>query len=585
MPSSLLEGESLLALDVGAVTTRSVLFDVVEGEFRFIALGRAQSTAEAPRMDISDGARNAIANLQTVIGRTLLDGNRNLIVPSRPEGTGTDGVVVTLSAGPSVRTVIVGLLSEVSLESARRLTETVYTRVADTIGLNDHRKPAQLIDQLLRVQPELVVIGGGTDGGASRSVQKMLEPVGLANYLTPPEKRPLVLFAGNQKLEPEVRTLLGSLTPALHVSPNIRPSLDTEDLEPAARELARLFLDIRKNQIKGVDVLDGWSNGHILPTGYALGRMMRFLSEVYVSSRGILSVDIGASAAVIAAGFRGKATLGVYPQFGQGENISGLLNYTTLEQILRWCPLEVSPQALRDYLYQQSLYPRSLPATREDMAITQAISREVLHLAARMAQRDFPRSATRLRRGLLPYFEPILAGGGLLSDIARPAQSLLLLLDALQPVGVTPVILDQNDLLPLLGAAAECNPLIPVQVLDSGAFMSAGTIVAPVVSARLGTPILRARLMYANQTEARAEVKFGSLETLPLPGGQGGRLLLQPLHGADVGFGPGRPGSMPVSGGALGIIFDGRGRPLNLPTDGGHRREMIKRWQLALGGG
>jgi hypothetical protein len=48
MTSSLFDGKSILAVDVGAANTRAVMFDVVEGEYRFIALGIAPSTAEAP---------------------------------------------------------------------------------------------------------------------------------------------------------------------------------------------------------------------------------------------------------------------------------------------------------------------------------------------------------------------------------------------------------------------------------------------------------------------------------------------------------------------------------------------------------
>jgi hypothetical protein len=584
MPSSLVEGDSLLAVDIGAANTRAVFFDVVEGQYRFVASGHAPSTAEAPFKDVSEGARNAIASLQTIIGRTLLDGNSNLVTPSQANGSGVDALVVTLSAGPTVKAVIVGLLSDVSLESARRLTETIYARVVETIGLNDRRKPEKQIDSLLRVQPDIVVITGGTDGGASRSIQKILEPVGLASYIMPPEKRPAVLFAGNQKMEGEVMSLVGSLAPSLHFSPNVRPSLETEDLDPAARELARLFVNVRRKQLKGVELLDVWSGGHILPTGYAIGRMMRFLSKVYGSSKGILSVDIGASAAIISAGFKGKSTLAVYPQFGIGENLPGLLNHTTLEEILRWSPLDISTGVLRDYLYQKSLYPSTIPATKEDHAISQAISRQALYLAMQNARRDFPRDSSTLKAGLLPLFEPIISGGGALSDASRPGDSLLLLLDALQPVGVTTVILDQNNLLPLLGAAAARNNLLPVQVLDSGAFVSVGTVVAPVVSANYGAPILRAKLIYENGVEARADVKFGTLDTLPLPSGQAGKLTLQPLHGADVGFGPGRSGTLPVSGGALGVVFDGRGRPLNLPADAVRRRELIKKWRWTLGG-
>jgi hypothetical protein len=393
-----------------------------------------------------------------------------------------------------------------------------------------------------------------------------------------------MLFAGNQKMEAAVKELLKSQTASLHFSPNVRPSLETEDLEPAQRELARMYVNIRKRQVKGVELLDLWSGGHILTTGYATGRMVRFLSKVYSANKGILSVDIGASATIVSAGFKNKSTLNIYPQFGLGENLTGLLNYTTLEDILRWSVLDISAGVLRDYLYQKSLYPSAIAATKEDLAMSQAVARQALYLAMQSARRDFPQNIATIKPTLTPLFEPILAGGGALSDASRPGQSLLLLLDSIQPVGVTTVILDQNNLLPLLGAAASQNNILPVQVLESGAFLSMGTVVSPVVSANYGTPVLRAKLTYKNGTEARVDLKYGSIEALPLLSGETGSLNIQCLHGADVGFGPGRSGTIPVSGGALGVVFDGRGRPLDLPADGVRRRELIKKWTWTLGG-
>jgi hypothetical protein len=585
MPSSLVDGNSLLALDVGAANTRAVLFDVVEGEYRFIASGTAPSTAEAPFKDVAEGARNAIENLQSVLGRNLLDSARGLISPSQANGSGVDGLVVTLSAGSAIKTVIVGLLKDVSLESARRLTSSTYARVVDTMALNDMRKPEQKIDSILRLRPDLVVITGGTDGGASRSIQKILEPIGLASFLLPEEKRPSVLFAGNQKMEAEVKSLVGSLSSSLHFSPNVRPSLETEDLDPAERELAHIFVGIRKRQIKGVDLLDLWSGGHVLPTAYATGRMVRYLVKAFGDSS-ILSVDIGASAASISAGFAGNSTLNVFPEYGLGENLAYLLKHTNLDDILRWSWLDISKGVLNDYLHQKSLYPATIAATREDLAISQAITRQALHLAMQNARRDFPKSIAQIKPTLTPLFDYIFAGGGALSDASRPGQSLLLLLDSIQPVGVSTVILDQNNLLPLLGAAASRNNILPVQVTESGAFMIVGTVIAPVVNASYGTPILRAVLTSESGTESRIELKYGSLETLPLGVGEQGRLTVQLLKGADIGFGPGRTPKQGISvtGGALGVVFDGRGRPLNLPADAVRRRELIKKWAWTLGG-
>lgn len=584
MPTSLVQNESILAIEVGAAVTRAVLFDVVEGQYRFVASGQAPSTAEAPFKDIGMGVREAIRNLQNITGGTLLGQDGSLIAPAQSDGTGVDALVATISVGPAVKTVIAGLLPDVSLQSARRLAESTYARVMDTLALSDRRKPDQQLDSIVRSRPDLVILTGGTDGGASRSILKMLEAVGLACYLMPEEKRPMVLYAGNQNLADDVKELLGEHVGRLQISPNVRPSLETEDLAPASHELASLVVKLRQRQLKGVEELSTWAGGNILPTSYAQGRMIRFLSRMYESTRGLLSVNVGASATSVAAGFGGELTLGTYPQFGLGENLAGLLQYTELDDIMRWLPLDISQNTLREYLFQKSLFPGTLPATADDQAIAQAVARQVLHLAVRTAQKDFPGKNHPSKNGLMPPLDLVLAGGGVIGDSTSLGQSLLLLLDAIQPVGLMPILIDQNNLLPLLGAAALRNYYLPVQVIDSGAFIGLGTVISVIASARYGEQILRAKLTYGDGTDVRADVKFGGLEILPLPSGQSGRLSLQPLQRADAGLGPGRGGAVTVTGGALGVVIDARGRPLQLPTDPVRRRDLIKKWYHTVGG-
>ncbi|MCC7511733.1 MAG: glutamate mutase L, partial [Anaerolineae bacterium] len=441
--------------------------------------------------------------------------------------------------------------------------------------------PDEQIDAILRARPDLIVLAGGTDGGASRSVHMMLDTAGLACYLMPKEKRPAILFAGNNSLADDVKRLLESLTPALHFSPNLRPSLDVEDLDPAMSELSQIVTGIRRGQLRGVDELEAWSNGHVFPTAYATGRMTRFLSRLTGASGGVLSVTLGASAASVAAGFNGDLCLRVYPQYGLGENLAALAQNTDPDELIRWLSLDIHQNSVRDAIYQRSLYPSTVPATPEERAISQALARHTLHLAVRAAQRDFPPAA---RSDLLPAFEFIFASGAALTDGATPGQNLLLLLDALQPTGVTQAMLDRNNLLPLLGAAADLNQLLPVQALESGAFLNLGTTVSVVSAASHGAPVLRARLRYADRNEANIEVKRGALELLPLGAGEAAKLTLQPLHRADVGFGPGRGQTITVHGGALGLVIDARGRPLQLPSDAVRRRELFKKWLWTLGG-
>lgn len=583
MPSSLVDAGSILAVDVGSSTTRATLFDVVEGSYRFIAIGQSPSTTLAPFKSVAEGVLRAVENLQEVTGRSFLTAQKTVIVPSQ-DGVGVDSFVATISAGPAVKTVIVGLLNDFSLQSANRLARTTYARILDVIGVNDHREPEAQIDSLLKLEPELVLIAGGTDGGSTTSVQKVIDVIGLACSLLPTEKHPTIMFSGNQAISEKVRDSLEKLVPSFHVSPNIRPALDVEDLQPASRALADVFINIRKNQLGGVQDLSSMSADTVLPTAYAEGRLVRFMSRVYRSKKGILGVDIGASATTLAAGFNGELTLGVYPQFGLGEGVSGLLRHTSLEEIMQWIPLEIPVNTVRDYIQHKSLYPNSLPATLDDLAIEQALTRQALTQAAMAINKEIPASVRRSAPGLLPQFEPIIVSGSAIANAPTRGQGLMMVLDGIQSVGFTSIVVDHNQLLPAIGAAAGQNSMLPVQILESGAFQGVASVVAPVASARQGTPILRGRLVSRDGNETRFEINQGTLDLLPFPLEETGRLTLQPLQHADVGFGPGRSGEVQLNGTLLGLVIDARGRPLRLPSEDGRRRELLKKWIWTLGG-
>jgi hypothetical protein len=54
----------------------------------------------------------------------------------------------------------------------------------------------------------------------------------------------------------------------------------------------------------------------------------------------------------------------------------------------------------------------------------------------------------------------------------------------------------------------------------------------------------------------------------------------------NIGLGAGRGGWVRrVVGGAFGILFDTRGRPVQVPTSFNRRRETLLEWEHALTGG
>jgi hypothetical protein len=505
-------------------------------------------------------------------------------MPSLSDGSGVDTFVATLSAGTPLKVVAAGLLEDVSLESARRLATTTYARVVEVLNLNDRRKQEERIDILLSKRPDVILVAGGTDGGASQSVMRLVEAVGLACYLSPSTQRPEVLYAGNQALVAEVRAGLGHITD-LHIAANVRPSLEIEQLEPAQVQLAGIFRSLRCKHLLGAQELNQWAGERMLPTATAFGRIIRFLSKVYDPQKGVLGIDVGASATTVAAAFAGDLRLSVFSDLGLGMSLPGLLNHVNLESIIRWMPNKISEVYIRDYVHNKTLYPATIPVSQEDMALESALTREVIRTAIRLSAKTFPSSVKRSGEGMLPWFEPIVATGSVLTRAPSPGSALLMLLDALQPTGITTLGLDQNNVSAALGAAASYNPILAYQVLESSTLLSLGTVISPISNNKIGTPILRVKVMTEAGEERTQEIKQGNVELVSLPLGQKARLHLQPLHRADVGMGgPGRGGNIQVTGGLLGVVVDCRGRPLRLSADADYRRELHKKWLWSVGG-
>ncbi len=582
MATSITNTDSLLAIDIGTAYTRALLFDVVNGDYRFLASGTAPSTVGAPFSDVGEGIRRAIDNLANSTGRQLIGSDENLIMPSMADNSGVDALVATMSAGEPLKIVAVGLLENITLASARHLAATTYANVVDTIKLNDRRQTSDRINAIIKVRPDVIIVAGGTDDGASQSVLELIEAIGLASHLSPKGQSPHILFAGNQKIQPEVRSALKSIE-KLHFAPNIRPSLNQETLSPAQRELTAIYKRVRDAQIGGISDLLQWSGSQLTPTAVAFGRVIRFLSKKYDPDKGVLGVDVGSQSTTVAAAFDGKETLRVYPYLGVGTGSVRVLQKGKLEGITRWLPFDISKDAVQDYIYNKEIHPNSLPITKKDLAIEQALARQAILIAVRRSLPDFPLDISRLSPNLLPWVEPIIASGSVISKAPKPVQALSMLLDGIQPIGVTTIVVDQNNLSSALGAAARINPLLTVQVIESSTFLNLGTVIAPVGHARFGTPILRVRMTTKSGSETTRKIRYGMIEVLPVKMGESVKLHLRPLHQFDVGMGgPGKAGEVQVVGGVAGIVIDARGRPLFLSEDPKRRKQLLQKWYRAL---
>ena len=579
--------ESILAIDCGSTTTQATLFGQVGGEFRFIARGEAPSTVEPPWNDLMASVRQAIRQLSEVTGWLFLDDRGQLITPERQNG-GVDAVVTTTSACEPLRLVLIGIMRDVSLASARRAIG-MSNAVVDGLVSVDRRDSGVLnsdiggqVRLINDLRPDAVVIVGGVDGGASRPVLQSVEAMALACSALPPSaRRPPLIYAGNNGLREQVAEIVGSQA-ELRAVDNVRPSLEGENLWPLQAEIEELYHQHKMERLPGFGTLAAWTPLQMLPTATAFAHTIQYLARL--DGINVLGVDVGGATTTVASVIDEQADLLIRSDLGLSYSAAGILDYVPVESIVRWLPFEIEPIEVSNILHNKALHSRTLPQTRQDLLLEQAAAREVIRLSlAEMANR-WSQGGSLSCQGLVPTFQLIVGSGGVLSNVPSYGQAALILLDAVQPVGVFSLALDKARLVAPLGAVAVLNPLAASQVAAHDALLNLGTVVAPVGSAREGETALSFKIEYEDGRSLEVEVAYGSLEVIPLPTGQIANLELRPTRRFDVGLGvKGQAAKTQVQGGILGIVIDARGRPLPIAADPEQQREKMQRWLWDMG--
>lgn len=580
--------ESILAVDIGSVNTQAVLIACVEGSFRFVARAQLPTTLEEPWSDVAVGARHTIEQLSKIVARPLLNDNGSLITPEQQDGSGVDVCVLTSSAAQPLRLVLAGLVGELSLDSMRRAAAGTYSWVEDVIALLGATRTTDEVRarKIIALQPDAVCVAGGSDGGAEGPVLDLIETIALGASLIEPAARPAIIYAGNASLRPRVRDIVGQDVPLIMAEGNVRPTLETENLGPLQRELEELHAQTKLAHIPGLATCAAWSTLPVTSTARSFGQVVQYLSTTGDLKRGALGVDVGASTVTLAAAFNGQLYLTVRSDIGTAFGGVRLLREVGVEAITRWLPFELSVGELEAFVINKELRPSSIPADSRELLIEQALAREAIRTTLRVAR---PGWRTALRAAAsgetLPVIEPIVGSGAVLARAPRPGQAALLLLDALEPIGISTLQLDVYGLMPALGMVAAAHQLSAVQAIENNGLFSLGTVVVPMGRARSGEMVLGVKMSYEGGGAIEVEVAAGTLEVLPLPPGHRATLRLQPRRGIDIGRGPGRSGRpIEVHGGAVGLIIDARGRPLTFSSNPTTRRERSQRNLWDVGG-
>lgn len=588
---------SIMATDCGSTTTKAILIEKRDNEFRLIVRGEAPTTVEAPVEDVTRGVLNAATELQELAGRPILSDDGESIIKPRDGDRGVDIYLSTSSAGGGLQMMVAGLVKQMTAESAARAALGAGAIVMDALATNDGRRDHEKIARIRTLRPDMVLLAGGTDGGDKKKVVSLAEIIAAADpkprlgadYQLP------VIYAGNKDVRQDIAEILEEKT-ALDITDNLRPSMEKENLMPSRQKIQKLFLEHVMSQAPGYPRLMGMVDEEIMPTPAAVGNIMQRIAKQHDIT--VVGVDIGGATTDVFSVFQGIFNRSVSANYGMSYSISNVFADAGLERILRWVPFKIDEKDLRNRIKNKMIRPTTIPQLLEELIIEQAAAREALTLSFEQhkalatglkgVQRERSISDAFSQTGgaeslvNLMDLDMLIGSGGVLSHAPRRNQSAMMLVDAFLPEGITRLTVDSIFMMPQLGVLAKIHPEAATQVFEKDCIIYLGTCIAPVGTAKEGQKVIEGTITMPNGSTLDFEGNFGEMKVIPLMVGEKAKMKAKPLKGFNLGMGKNKEIEADLYGGVVGVVLDCRGRPIVIPEDREKRVDKLVEWYTAL---
>jgi len=583
--------QSVLITDCGTGMTSAVLLRREQGAFRLIARAEAATTVDPPHSDVTLGVRSVVEAIEEATGMRLLKPDGDGIITPAAGATGVDLYLSASSTGGGLQMMVAGLVRIMTAESAERAALGAGAIVMDVISIDDGRLAHEKIQRLRGLKPDLVLLSGGIDGGNYRDVLELAEYIKAAKL----DSKLPIIYAGNVDAQDRVGQTLEGKARLFYVD-NVRPVLEKEVLEPARREIHRRYMEHVVARAPGYDKLSAWSKTSILPSTAAIGYIVEAVARS--EHQDILALNIGEATTDVFSSFAGRFTRTVSGDLGVGSSLSNVVLEAEAKNILRWLPFELSETVLRNTLRNRSLHPYNRPEGDDELRIEHAVTREIIRLSIEQHKSSVVGlRGVRRQRDISNVFDQkgseeslydsmslglIIASGTPFRLADNPRQVVTMLLDAIQPLGVTQLAVDRHFMAPHFGMLSTVDEQSALQVFMEDGLLQLGTVVRPAGEIKQGDNSLGMRLIDQDGKVYSDSFAGGQLRLWQLPVGRFAAHIT-PASGLDVGAGKGKMHTCSMVAGECGIVVDTRDATrLNAAVVSPARRAEVAQWHKQL---
>lgn len=561
----------LIITDVGSTTTKALLLKrTADGGLSTVAGADVPTTVEKPQEDVCIGVAGSVRELESITGEKLSRGRGMPAVP----------YLSTSSAGGGLQMLVFGLTSVETGRIAEKTASNAGGVVLRVISIDDELQAVEQMRTIQDLHPDMIMLAGGTDGGAIAGVVRLAELLALSNpqpKFRQDMKIPLV-FCGNR----EARSFVGDVLKDnfdVHIVDNVRPSMEEMNMEPARNEVHRLFMENVMERAPGYSELKDFVISDILPTPAGVENILRLYSGH--TGENILMMDMGGATTDIFSCITGEYNRTVAANTGMSYSMANILRRSGMERLRKYLPDSFDEDRVRDYIYNKTIAPTYVPRDREEVLVEQAAAicgmqsswDEHLGTCYQLRRLGFlDRMKARNRKMFEETFltsksssfnlsdiDLVIGSGGVISHAAA-TEAFWMLAEGFRPYGITRLAIDRDFRSPHLGVLSEMDEDTSLKLFRDQCLEVLGWVAAPFGKFEDGH---RAVTVRNNDSGETMELNYGDAVYLE----SGGDLEFILENGASLGnFEGSLVTDLPVLIDCRNRGESGSGRPL---SDGG----------------
>ncbi len=370
--------------EIGSTTTVVSAFDRLEDAPVFLGQGMAPTTAQDG--DVLPGLAQAVSNLKEKLNAPGLSWRAMYAASSAAGGlamsvhglvyemTARAAQMAALGAGAVVRSVTAGKMSQDELEDLRDL------------------------------RPNMILLAGGTDYGDRETALHNARAIAALRLDIP------VLYAGNIQAQEAVKRAFEREGQAITLTENVYPQLDQLNIEPARREIQKLF-EVHIVKAPGMARIREMVDGPILPTPGAVMEALRLLQPVIGDC---MALDIGGATTDVHSGAQGSEAISLIqtqPEPFFKRSVEGDLGlYLNARHMAKRMGMDNISHLLGLDAQQELASWQPIPQTENQIKLA-------VHLALEAGKLAIKRHAGSLRQVFLPEGRKTYATGKDLSEV------------------------------------------------------------------------------------------------------------------------------------------------------------------------